>query len=170
MIGKQKTIYLTIRPHYLLLSACDKTLRPQEEDGKVPILLFYYGKVIDGLYYTESHEYVKVDGNIGTIGITDYAQNALGNVVYVDMPEVDDDVEAGEEFGAVESVKAASDLNSPVSGKVVEVNEALEDKPELVNQDAFANWIIKVELSDKTELDALMDAKAYEEFCAKEEH
>ena len=127
-------------------------------------------KVIDGLYYTESHEYVKVDGNIGTIGITDYAQNALGNVVYVDMPEVDDDVEAGEEFGAVESVKAASDLNSPVSGKVVEVNEALEDKPELVNQDAFANWIIKLELSDETELDALMDAKAYEEFCAKEVH
>lgn len=81
-------------------------------------------KVIEGLYYTESHEYVKVDGNVGTIGITDYAQNALGNVVYVDMPDVDDEVEAGEEFGAVESVKAASDLNSPVSGKVVEVNGA----------------------------------------------
>ena len=124
-------------------------------------------KVIDGLYYTESHEFVKVDGNIG---ITDYAQNALGNVVYVDMPEVDDEVTAGEEFGAVESVKAASDLNSPVSGKVVEINEALEDKPELINQDAFSNWIIKVELSDKSELDTLMDAKAYEEFCAKQQH
>lgn len=127
-------------------------------------------KVIDGLYYTESHEFVKVDGNIGTIGITDYAQSALGNVVYVDMPDVDDEVEAGEEFGAVESVKAASDLNSPVSGKVVEINEALEDKPELINQDAFGNWIIKVELSDKSELDTLMDAKAYEEFCAKQQH
>lgn len=127
-------------------------------------------KVIDGLYYTESHEFVKVDGNIGTIGITDYAQSALGNVVYVDMPDVDDEVEAGEEFGAVESVKAASDLNSPVSGKVVEINEALEDKPELINQDAFSNWIIKVELSDKSELDTLMDAKAYEEFCAKQQH
>ncbi len=126
-------------------------------------------KVIDGLYYTESHEFVKVDGNIGTIGITDYAQSALGNVVYVDMPDVDDEVEAGEEFGAVESVKAASDLNSPVSGKVVEINEALEDKPELINQDAFGNWIIKVELSDKSELDTLMDAKAYEEFCAKQQ-
>ena len=127
-------------------------------------------KVIDGLYYTESHEFVKVDGNIGTIGITDYAQSALGNVVYVDMPDVDDEVEAGEEFGAVESVKAASDLNSPVSGKVVEINEALEDKTELINQDAFGNWIIKVELSDKSELDTLMDAKAYEEFCAKQQH
>ena len=127
-------------------------------------------KVIDGLYYTESHEFMKVDGNIGTIGITDYAQSALGNVVYVDMPDVDDEVEAGEEFGAVESVKAASDLNSPVSGKVVEINEALEDKPELINQDAFGNWIIKVELSDKSELDTLMDAKAYEEFCAMQQH
>ena len=125
-------------------------------------------KVIEGLYYTESHEYVKVGGNVGTIGITDYAQHALGNVVYVDMPDVDDEVEAGEEFGAVESVKAASDLNSPVSGKVIEINEALEDKPELINQDAFANWIIKVELSDKSQLDDLMDAKAYEEFCGKQ--
>lgn len=122
-------------------------------------------KVIDGLYYTESHEYVKVDGNIGTIGITDYAQNALGNVVYVDMPEVDDDVEAGEEFGAVESVKAASDLNAPVSGKVTEVNSALDDQPELINADAYENWIIKVELADKSELDKLMDAAAYTAFC-----
>ena len=122
-------------------------------------------KVIDGLYYTESHEYVKVEGDYGFIGITDYAQHALGNVVYVDLPEVDDDVEAGEEFGAVESVKAASDLNSPVSGTVVEVNEALEDQPELINQDAYANWIIKVELTDKTELDNLMDADAYTEMC-----
>ena len=122
-------------------------------------------KVIEGLYYSESHEYVRVEGDFGFVGITDYAQNALGNVVYVDMPEVDDEVEAGEEFGAVESVKAASDLNSPVSGTVVEVNEALEDEPELLNKDAFANWIIKVQLSDKSELDNLMDAKAYEEFC-----
>ena len=124
-------------------------------------------KVIEGLYYSESHEYVKVEGGYGYIGITDYAQNALGNIVYVDMPEVDDEIEAGEEFGAVESVKAASDLNAPVSGKVVEVNEALEDTPELVNQDAYANWIIKVELADTSELDNLMDAKAYEEFCNK---
>lgn len=122
-------------------------------------------KVIEGLYYSESHEFVKVEGNFGYIGITDYAQNALGNVVYVDMPEVDDEVEAGEDFGAVESVKAASDLISPISGTVVETNESLEDQPELINQDAFANWIIKVELSDNGELQNLMDAKAYEEFC-----
>ena len=125
-------------------------------------------KVIEGLYYSESHEFVRVEGDFGFVGITDYAQNALGNVVYVDMPEVDDEVSAGEEFGAVESVKAASDLYSPVSGTVVEINEALEDEPELINQDAFENWIIKVELSDKGELDNLMNAKAYEAFCAKE--
>ena len=124
--------------------------------------------VIEGLYYSESHEFVKVEGNFGFVGITDYAQHALGNVVYVDMPDVDDEVEAGEDFGAVESVKVASDLISPVSGTVVEVNEALEDEPELLNKDAFANWIIKVELSDKSELDNLMDAKAYEEHCANE--
>ena len=122
-------------------------------------------KVIEGLYYSESHEYVKVEGDFAYVGITDYAQHALGNVVYVDMPEVDDEVEAGEDFGAVESVKAASDLISPVSGTVVEVNEALEDKPELINKDAFENWIMKVELSDKSELDNLMDAAAYEEIC-----
>ena len=125
-------------------------------------------KFLEGLYYSESHEYVRVEGDFGYIGITDYAQNALGNVVYVDVPEVDDEVTAEEEFGAVESVKAASDLISPVSGVVVEVNEALEDEPELLNKDAFANWIIKVELSDKEELDNLMDAAAYEEFCANE--
>jgi glycine cleavage system H protein len=124
-------------------------------------------KVIEGLYYSESHEYVRVEGDYGFVGITDYAQNALGNVVYVDMPEVDDEVVAGEEFGAVESVKAASDLISPVSGTVVEINEALEDQPELVNQDAYENWIIKVELSDKSDLDQLMDAAAYEKFCQK---
>ena len=124
-------------------------------------------KVIEGLYYSESHEYVKVEGDFGFIGISDYAQHALGNVVYVDMPDVDDEVEAGEEFGAVESVKAASDLIAPVSGTVVEVNEALDDKPELINEDPYKNWIIKVELSDKAELDALMDAQAYEAFCDK---
>ena len=124
-------------------------------------------KVLEGLYYSESHEYIRVEGDFGFIGITDYAQGELGNVVYVDMPEVDDEVSAGEEFGAVESVKAASDLMSPVSGTVVEVNEVLEDQPELINADAYANWIIKVQLSDASELDSLMDAKAYEAFCAK---
>lgn len=119
-------------------------------------------KVIEGLYYSESHEYVKVDGEYGYVGITDYAQEQLGNVVYVDMPEVDDEVTAGEEFGAVESVKAASDLISPVSGTVVEINANLEDQPELINQDAFGNWIMKVKMSAPSELDALMGAADYE--------
>ena len=124
--------------------------------------------VMEGLYYSESHEYVRVEGEYGYVGITDYAQNALGTVVYVDMPEVDDDVEAGSDFGAVESVKAASDLISPVSGVVVEVNSELEDTPELVNRDAFANWIIKVKIADMTELDNLMNAQAYAELCERE--
>ena len=118
-------------------------------------------KIIEGLYYSESHEYVRVEGEFGYIGITDHAQHELGNVVYVDMPEVDDEVTAGEDFGAVESTKAASDLICPVSGTVVEVNEALEDEPGLINKDAFENWIIKVQLSDTAELEGLMDAAAY---------
>ena len=122
-------------------------------------------KVIEGLYYSESHEFVRIEGEFGFVGITDYAQNQLGNVVYVDMPEVDDEVTAGEEFGAVESVKAASDLISPVSGTVVEVNEALEDEPELINKDAFENWIMKVKLSDPSEVESLMDAASYEKAC-----
>lgn len=122
-------------------------------------------EVKEGLYYTESHEYVRVDGDYGYVGITDYAQQQLGNIVYVDMPEVDDEVTAGEEFGAVESVKAASDLNSPVTGTVEEVNEALEDHPELINKDAFGNWIMKVKLADKSELDSLLSADAYDKYC-----
>ena len=125
-------------------------------------------KVIDGLYYSESHEYVKVEGNVAYIGITDYAQNALGNIVYVDMPEADDEIEVDEDFGAVESVKAASDLKSPVSGTVLEVNDSLEDKPESINEDAYANWIIKVELSDKAELENLMDTEKYAKFCEEQ--
>ena len=125
-------------------------------------------KTVEGLYYSESHEWVKVEGNVAIVGITDFAQHAMGDLSYVDMPEVDDEVEAGEEFGAVESVKAASDLFCPVSGTVVEINEALEDAPELLNEDAFANWIMKVEMSDPSELEALMDAAAYEAMCANE--
>lgn len=124
-------------------------------------------KVLEGLQYSESHEWVKVDGNIATIGVSDFAQAEMGDITYVDLPDVDDEVEAGEEFGALESVKASSDLYSPVSGKVVEVNEDLEDSPEAVNEDAYAAWIIKVEMSDLSELDALMDAAAYSAFIEK---
>mgnify|MGYP002514130391 CR=1 FL=1 len=121
--------------------------------------------ILEGLRYAESHEYVKIEGEYGYVGITDYAQHELGNVVYVDMPEVDDEVTAGEDFGAVESVKAASDLISPVSGEVVERNDALEDTPELINEDAFANWIIKVKLSDPSELENLMSEDEYNRIC-----
>ncbi|MBQ3872593.1 MAG: glycine cleavage system protein GcvH [Bacteroidales bacterium] len=124
-------------------------------------------KIAEGLKYSESHEWVKVEGNIAVIGVSDYAQKEMGDITYVDMPDVDDTVDAGEEFGALESVKASSDLISPVSGTVVEVNEELEDAPEKVNEDAFGSWIIKVEMSDASELDALMDAAAYKAFIGE---
>ena len=124
-------------------------------------------KIEEGLYYSESHEFVRVEGDEAYIGITDYAQHELGNVVYVDMPDVDDEFEAGEEFGAVESVKAASDLLAPVSGIVTAINEELEDTPELLNQDAFAAWTIKVKLTNKDELSQLMDVQAYKAFTEK---
>lgn len=127
-------------------------------------------KTIEGLFYSESHEWVKVDGETAIIGISDHAQQAMGNIVYVDMPEEEDEVTANEDFGAVESVKAASDLISPVSGVVVEVNEALADAPELLNKDAYENWIIKVKMDDPEELKNLMDAAAYEKFCENKEH
>ena len=127
-------------------------------------------KTIEGLFYSESHEWVKVDGETAIIGISDHAQQAMGNIVYVDMPEEEDEVTANEDFGAVESVKAASDLISPVSGVVVEVNEALADAPELLNKDAYENWIIKVKMDDPEELKNLMDAAACEKFCENEEH
>ncbi|MDE6812046.1 MAG: glycine cleavage system protein GcvH [Muribaculaceae bacterium] len=122
-------------------------------------------KILDDLRYADSHEWVKLEGDIATVGITDYAQHALGSIVYVDMPEEGDEVTAGEEFGAVESVKAASDLISPVTGEVVEINTALEDSPELVNEDAFANWIMKVKISDPSEIEGLLDAAAYAKIC-----
>ena len=118
-------------------------------------------KIVEGLLYSDSHEWVKVDGDVAIIGVTDYAQAEMGDITYVDLPEVDDEVSAGEDFGALESVKASSELYSPVSGTVIAVNEALEDAPELVNEDAFANWIIKVQMSDTAELESLMEAAAY---------
>ena len=127
-------------------------------------------KTIEGLFYSESHEWVKVDGETAIIGISYHAQQPMGHIVYVDMPEEAAEVTANEDFGAVESVKAASDLISPVSGVVVEVNEALADAPELLNKDAYENWIIKVKMDDPEELKNLMDAAAYEKFCENEEH
>lgn len=119
------------------------------------------------IYYSQTHEYAMVDGNTAYIGISDYAQHQLGNIVYVDMPEPGDNIEVGTDFGAVESVKAASDLIAPVSGEVLEINESLIDDPRLLNKDPMANWIIKVKMSDPDQLAALMDEDAYKAFCAE---
>ncbi len=124
-------------------------------------------KIVDGLFYSEDHDWVKVEGGVATIGISDEAQHQLGEIVYVELPDVDSEISVGDDYGVVESVKAASDLHAPVSGKVIEVNEDLDDNPAALNEDAYANWIAKVELSDESEVEKLMDAKAYEEFSAK---
>lgn len=126
-------------------------------------------KTIEGLFYSESHEWVKAEGDTAIIGITDYAQHAMGDIVYVDMPDVDDEVTAGDEFGAVESVKAASDLIAPVSGTVLEANEALENESGLLNQDPYTNWIIKVRMSEPDELNKLMNATDYAAYCEKQQ-
>jgi glycine cleavage system H protein len=116
--------------------------------------------------YLETHEWVRVEGDEGTIGISDYAQSELNDVVYVELPEVGDALEKGEEFGTVESVKAASEVYTPVSGQVIAVNQKLKDSPELVNQDAFgAGWMIRVRLMDPNELETLLDAEAYKQLC-----
>ena len=119
--------------------------------------------------YTREHEWIAVDGKIGTIGITDYAQNSLGDIVYVDVPKVGDAVAAHSTFGSVESVKAVSDLFSPVSGTVTEVNELLKTEPDKINATPHETWIIKVELSDPSEVDGLLDAAAYEKFISEEQ-
>ena len=123
--------------------------------------------IINGLKYSETHEWVKIEGDIAIIGVTDYAQKEMGDITYVDMPDAGEVVEKEEEFGALESVKASSDLFSPVSGTVVERNDALEDAPELVNEDPYGNWIIKVQLRDPAELDALMDAEGYRDMIGE---
>ena len=122
-------------------------------------------KIVEGLKYSESHEWVKVEGDIAIIGVSDFAQKEMGEITYVDVPEVDDEFEAGEDFGALESVKASSEMYSPVTGTVAAVNEALEDAPELINEDPYANWIIKVKISDAAELDSLLSAADYEKIA-----
>ncbi len=124
-------------------------------------------KIAEGLLYSESHEWVKVDGNVAIVGVSDFAQSEMGDITYVDMPDLDDELSAGDEFGALESVKTSSELIAPVSGVVVARNDELEDKPELINEDAYKAWIVKVEMSDSTELDALLDATAYAHHIAK---
>lgn len=120
--------------------------------------------------YLPSHEYARIEGNVAYVGISPYAAKQLGNIVYVDMPEVDDETVKDEEFGAIESVKAASDLFAPLSGTIVEVNETLVDEPGLVGKDPMENWIVKIEFSDPSEIDALLDQEAYDALCAAEQH
>jgi glycine cleavage system H protein len=126
-------------------------------------------KVMKDLFYTTDHEWIKVEGNMATVGMADYAQHHLGDIVYVELPEVDDEIDKGEDFSAVESVKAASDVYMPVGGKVTEINEDLIDEPELLNKDPYANWMIKIEMSDKEEVNELMTSEEYEKFLAEEE-
>ncbi len=120
------------------------------------------------LFFTKKHEWVNVDGDHATIGISDYAQEQLGDIVFIELPDLDEEFEQGDDFGVVESVKAASDLYMPISGKVVEINEALEDAPELVNEDAMANWMVKVEITKKEELEDLLSEDQYKDFIEEE--
>jgi glycine cleavage system H protein len=121
-------------------------------------------EILKDLLYSEDHEWVKVDGDEALIGITDYAQHELGDIVFVDMPEEDDSFEKGDAFGAIESVKAASDALMPVGGTVIEINEELEDEPEMLNEKPYEAWIIRIKLEDESELDGLMDADEYERY------
>jgi glycine cleavage system H protein len=122
----------------------------------------------DNYRYTKEHEWIQIEGNVGTVGITDYAQNSLGDIVFVDLPKVGDSIEAGKSFGSVESVKAVSDLFAPVSGKVTAVNDTLKDAPEKINSDANTTWMLKVQLSDPKQVDTLLRAADYEKFTSEE--
>ncbi len=126
-------------------------------------------EVLPDLYYTEQHEWIKVDGDTGVIGITDFAQNALGDVTFVDLPAVDDEVKKGDEMIVIESTKAASDVYAPVSGKIVAINEAMDDEPELINSDPYdKGWLVKIELQDSSELKTLLSPEAYEQHTGSE--
>ncbi len=127
-------------------------------------------KIPENLYYTNDHEWVRVDGDEAVFGITDYAQGELGDIVYLELPSALDDIKQGEQFGEIEAVKAAAKMYAPVSGKVIEVNEALEQEPELINQSPFENgWIVKVQLTDKAEVAKLLTSEAYKNLLEKPE-
>lgn len=126
-------------------------------------------KIVEGLLYTKDHEWIRVEGNKAYIGITDYAQEAMGDIVYVELPELDEEFDQEDTLCAIESVKAANDVFLPISGRVVEINEALEEEPEAVNEDPYANWIACVEMADESELKELMNAGEYEAFVAEDE-
>lgn len=125
--------------------------------------------VLKNLYYTRDHEWLKINGNEAYVGITDFAQGQLGDIVYVELPDVDDKFEQDDDFSAVESVKAASDVYMPVDGVILEINEELLDSPELINVDAYENWIVKIEITDMEQLEGLLTSEEYEELIAEEE-
>ena len=122
-------------------------------------------KIIDGLRYTEDHEWISLEGDIATIGVTDFAQSSLGDIVFVELPEEGTSLEAAGSFGVVESIKSVSDLYTPIAGEVTEKNSTVEDTPESINEDAYSSWLIKMKISDTAAVESLMDAKAYEEYC-----
>lgn len=126
-------------------------------------------KILNELLYTADHEWVKIEGNKACVGITDYAQHSLGDVVFIELPEVESEFTKDETFGVIESVKAASDLCIPLSGKILEINEELGDNPEAVNEDAYANWMVVIEMTDKAEVSKLLSSVQYEELCGKED-
>ena len=125
-------------------------------------------KFLKELFYSNDHEWVKVEGNKAYIGISDYAQHSLGDIVFVELPEIDTEFTSGDAFGVVESVKAASDMFIPLSGKVLEINESIVDNPELVNEDCYENWMLVMEITNKEELNELMNEEQYKEYCGKE--
>ncbi len=121
--------------------------------------------ILAGLRYTKDHEWIRVEGDKGYIGISDYAQHHMGDIVFVELPEVDAEVAVGDSIGVIESVKAASSVFSPVGGTIAEVNESLEETPEAINEDPYGNWIAVIEIADSSELDQLMSAEDYETYC-----
>lgn len=125
-------------------------------------------KVVKDLFYTEDHEWVKVEDDEAYIGLSDYAQNSLGDIVYVDLPDIDDEFDKEEGFSAVESVKAAADVYMPIGGTIVAINEDLFDNPELLNKDPYENWVVKIKIDDKVELDELMTSEDYQKFLDEE--
>ena len=125
-------------------------------------------KVASGLYYTKDHEWVKLEGDVAYVGITDFAQHALGSIVYVELPEVDTEVEGEESFGTIESVKAATDMLMPVTGTIIEVNDELDSDPALINSDPYENWVCKIKVANVADIDELMNAEEYEAFCNEE--
>lgn len=122
-------------------------------------------KVVEGLKYTEEHEWISLEGDVATIGITDFAQSSLGDIVFVELPDENEELEASNSFGVVESIKSVSDLYSPVTGSVIEKNSVVEETPESLNEDAYSAWLIKIKVKNASELDSLMDSKAYTEYC-----